>query len=212
MFTGIIEEIGKISAVNQISGGKRFCISAHTVLSDLTVNDSVAVSGVCLTVIYNDNDHFQVEAVGDTLTKTTLNQIRRGAEVNLERALRLNDRLGGHFVQGHVSGIGKVVHFTRIGENWSLKIDLPDQLLHYIIPEGSIAIDGISLTIAGIDEQTIRISVIPHTYRNTTMPSYQTGQAVNIETDFLGKYVEKFVRGASRNSKITEPWLKSLGY
>jgi len=212
MFSGIIEEIGQVNVVVPISGGKKFIIDAHKVTQDLKVSDSVAVSGVCLTAIEVSPDKFSAEAVGDTLFKSTLAGLKKGDSVNLERALRLNDRLGGHFVQGHVNGTGRVLRFKQVGENWDLEISLDPELMRYVISEGSIAVDGISLTVAQVRDRSIRISVIPYTYKSTAMLNYQPGNLVNIETDFLGKYVEKFVSPDKPDSKISRSWLKDLGY
>ena len=212
MFSGIVEEVGKVKSTIPISGGKKFTVGAQAVTQHLKVSDSVAVSGVCLTVVEVSAEKFSVEAVGDTLFKSTLADLKVGDSVNLERALRLNDRLGGHFVQGHVNGTGRVLRFKRLGENWDLQIRLESDLMRYVIPEGSIAVDGISLTVAEIRDNSIRISVIPHTYKSTTMLYYQRGGLVNIETDFLGKYIEKFVSHNKTVPKISESWLKDLGY
>jgi riboflavin synthase len=212
MFSGIIEEVGKVSAVTPIAGGKRFTITAHTITQEVKISDSIAVSGVCLTAVDVNSDKFIVEAVGDTLAKSTFAKLRKGDLVNLERSLRLSDRVGGHFVQGHINGTGQIVKFRPIGENWDLEVKLEPRLMRYVIPEGSIAIDGVSLTVADIGENNIRISVIPYTFKNTTMIYYRPGNLVNIETDFLGKYVEKFLSLKKPVSKISESWLKELGY
>ena len=148
MFTGIIEETGEIKKVLPIAGGKRINISASKILDDVSIDDSVCVNGVCLTVIKKEKDGFWIDAVGETLEKTTLLNFQSPLPVNLERSLRLNDRLGGHFVQGHVNGIGTILEIVKRGENYLLQIDVPENLEKYLINEGSIAIDGISLTIA----------------------------------------------------------------
>lgn len=214
MFTGIIEEIGKISSIKPIAGGMRIKISSGKILEDVSVNDSVCVNGVCLTAIKVENDGFWVDAVGTTLEKTTFSKIQLSAQVNLERSLKLNDRLGGHFVQGHTNGTGTILQIIKLGENYYLKIRVDENLEKYLIEEGSIAIDGVSLTIAELDGSNVGISLIPHTWQNTSVQFYKVGDKVNIETDVLAKYIEKLVRRNEDkdNINITENWLKELGY
>ena len=212
MFTGLIEETGKIAEIKPISGGKRLKISAKKILDDLKTDDSVAVNGVCLTVTKTDNNFFFADAVGATLLKTTLNGIQNGTIVNLERALRLSDRLGGHLVLGHVNGIASVTTIKRIGENYLLEVSLPADLVKYVIDEGSITLDGISLTIAGISEQKITISVIPHTFENTNLKYRKTGDKVNVETDVLARYMENLIAANDKKNIFTDSWFKKLGY
>jgi riboflavin synthase len=216
MFTGIIEEIGRTVKISSIPNGKKLEISASKILADLQVNHSVAVSGVCLTVINVKKKSFTVEAVGETLKKTTLARIRQNQPVNLERAIQMNDRLGGHLIQGHINGIGRIKKINKKGENWYLEIIIPKELSAYVIDEGSISIDGISLTIAYLENTNIGISIIPHTFKNTVISSYKTGQEVNIEVDFLAKYVEKFLNKQKyqKNGKMifTKEWFETLGY
>jgi len=164
-------------------------IAAELVPGDLKIDDSVAVSGVCLTVIAHSAGDFAVEAVQETLKKTTMGQLQRGDKVNLERALRADSRLGGHFVQGHVDGIARVREFVPQAGGKLLSLALPDALLPYVIPRGSIAVDGVSLTIAELQGHVPHIALIPHTLQKTTLGKLKPGDAVNIETDMLGKYV-----------------------
>lgn len=212
MFTGLIEEIGNIALVENIPGGKRIKIYASKILDDVKIDDSISVNGVCLTVTGLGKDHFFADAVGATLTKTTLNRLNKGSEVNLERALRLSDRLGGHLVQGHVNGTGKITGITKQGDNYFVDIELPAGLERYVISEGSIAVDGISLTVAGINGNKISLSIIPHTWKNTNLKTKQSGYEVNIEVDLIAKYVEKLAGGNKPENKITENWLKDIGY
>ncbi|PJA98186.1 MAG: riboflavin synthase [Ignavibacteriales bacterium CG_4_9_14_3_um_filter_30_11] len=193
MFTGIIEEIGNIKKIDSISGGFKIIISASKVLEDLKINNSIAVNGVCLTVISINNKNFNVEAVGETLKKTTLKEIRINQLVNLERAIKITDRLGGHLVQGHVNGVGKIIKVQKLGENYLLEVEIPINLIKYIIDEGSITIDGISLTIAKIVHNKIAISIIPHTWKNTNLSTRKIGAKVNIETDLIAKYIENLI-------------------
>ena len=193
MFTGIIEEIGNIHKINSISGGFKIIISASKVLEDLKINDSIAVNGVCLTVISVNNKNFKVEAVGETIKKTTLKEIRINQPVNLERAIKITDRLGGHLVQGHVNGVGKILKIQKLGENYLLEVEIPISIKKYIIDEGSITVDGISLTIAKIINNKIAISIIPHTWKNTNLNTRKIGANVNIETDLIAKYIENLI-------------------
>ena len=195
-------------------GGKQITIGADKILSDLEIDHSVSVSGICLTAVKILENGFVADAVGETLEKSTMNNIQVGQKVNLERAMRMGDRLGGHFVQGHVNGIGKVKQLNRRGENWYLLVQIPKELERYVIKEGSIAIDGVSLTIADLDGSDVGVSVIPHTYKNTLISEYRVTQNVNIETDFLAKYIEKFVHSYSQNdkSKISIEKIKEMGF
>jgi len=214
MFTGIIEEIGKIQETQPIAGGVSLKIEANKILEDISVNDSICIDGVCLTATKIDEDGFWVDAVGATLEKTTFAGVKSSTSVNLERSLRLNDRLGGHIVQGHVNGIGTITELKKIGENYLLKIYVPDELEKFLIKEGSIAINGISLTIADLIKNQVVISVIPHTWQKTTLQLKQVNHKVNVEIDILAKYVEKLLAKKSSEKKIdiSENWLKELGY
>jgi riboflavin synthase len=213
MFTGLIEEIGTISTITQISGGKRLRIEASKILDDLKVDDSVAINGVCLTAIKIDGTGFWAEAVGVTLDKTTLNKMYKGRLVNLERAVRLSDRLGGHMVQGHVNGIGTIAKIEKLGDNYSLEVSVPDKLTKYLIDEGSIAVDGISLTIATLINSKVGLSIIPHTWNNTNLIKMNIGDKVNIETDVIAKYIEKLItKNENSNDKFSDLWFKKNGY
>jgi len=214
MFTGLIEETGSIKQIIKIPGGYKFGIAGKKIFGDLKTDHSVSVCGVCLTVVKIENNVFFADAVGETLEKTTLVHARTGDEVNLERAMKVDDRFGGHLVQGHVGGIGTIKDVKKRGENWLLSVSVPADLEKYTIDEGSIAIDGISLTIAKKTRELIQISVIPHSYQNTIIRNYKTGTSVNIETDFFAKYVENFISAFQngKKSNITRDWLKQVGY
>ena len=214
MFTGIIEEIGKIEKIAPIAGGFTLKIKAEKILDDLVVNDSVCIDGVCLTVTKTDKNSFWADAVGATLEKTIFDKIKADTSVNLERSVSLNDRLGGHLVQGHVNGIGTISEIQKLGENYLLTISIPENLEKYFIKEGSIAINGISLTIADLHKNLISMSIIPHTWQNTNLKYKMINDKVNIEIDILAKYVEKLLTKESNTSdiNITESWLKELGY
>ena len=214
MFTGLIEEIGKIKEINSINGGIRINISASVIMSDLKIDDSIAVNGVCLTAVKVEQNNFVVEAVGETLNKTTFNELRENQIVNLERAIRLSDRLGGHLVQGHVNGIGRISNIKKLGENYFLEVEIPPRLSKYLIDEGSISIDGISLTIAKLIDNKVGISVIPHTWKNTNLNSRKIGEKINIETDVIAKYIEKLLLNKKQNDiePFTQKWFEEMGY
>lgn len=213
MFTGLIEEIGKVKSIQPIAGGQKINLSASKILDDLKVDDSVAVNGVCLTATKIETNSFWVDAVGETLTKTTVAKFKNGINVNLERAVRLNDRLGGHLVQGHVNGIGRITQIINRGENYFLEVEVPPSLNKYLIDEGSIAVDGISLTIAKLTENRAGISVIPHTWANTILNQKVVGDHVNIETDVIAKYVEKLISDKKNSDEtFTDEWFKNMGY
>ena len=213
MFTGIIEEIGKIAKTRPIAGGLSIKITSNKILNDVKVNDSICIDGVCLTVTNLNDSGFWVDAVGATLEKTTFINVGSSESVNLERSVRLNDRLGGHLVQGHVNGVGTISDIQKLGENYLLKIVVPENLEKYLINEGSIAVNGISLTIADLHKNIISISVIPHTWQNTNLKYKKINDKVNIEIDVLAKYVEKLLsRNNTSEKNITETWLKEIGY
>jgi len=189
-------------------------LHSDKIIEDVAVNDSVCIDGVCLTVTNKSKNTFLVDAVGATLEKTTFHNIRTDAYVNLERSVRLSDRLGGHLVQGHVNGIGSISEIKKLGENYLVKIIVPEDLEKYLIKEGSIAINGISLTIADLNRNEISISVIPHTWQNTNLKDKEVNDKVNVEIDILAKYVEKLLtrNHNSSDQNITESWLKEIGY
>lgn len=211
MFTGIIEEIGSIKNIAQNGPGKSFEIKAHKILEDLKIDQSVAVNGVCLTVVEVGKDTFFADAVAETLDKSTLAHLKKNEAVNLERALRLQDRLGGHLVQGHVDGVGIITTLKRETGGSTLLIRIPFELQQYSIAKGSIAIDGVSFTIAKKKENLITIAVIPHTMSHTIFQFRKTGDSVNIEVDFFAKYIEQFMSKAGE-TKISSEWLKQQGF
>jgi riboflavin synthase len=213
MFTGLIEEIGVLEKIEPITDGKRIKVSAVKIIEDIKVNDSIAVNGVCLTVIKIEKNSFWAEAVGETLKKTTMNKLIQNSKLNLERALRLSDRLGGHLVQGHVNGIGSIKKINRIGDNYYFEVRIPEHLEKYVIKEGSIAIDGISLTVANLQGDLAGLSIIPHTWQNTILQFSRVSEEVNIEVDILAKYVEKLlsIKGNDTNL-LSDSMLKNMGY
>jgi riboflavin synthase len=212
MFTGLIEESGTIENISKFGDGLRFKIKAGKVLEDTKVDDSISINGVCLTVVEKSKNYFTVEAVEETLKKTTLGNLKVGEKINLERSIKLSDRLGGHLVQGHVDGIGKIVGRKKLKSSVILNIEIPSQLAKYMIDRGSIAIDGISLTIVKTENNLMTLSIIPHTLELTTLSWKKEGDTVNIEVDLIAKYVEKLLDGESKENKITIEWLKKRGY
>lgn len=193
MFTGIIEELGRVAVMEGISGGYRLFINAAVVLEDLKIGDSIAVNGVCLTVVKLQNEAFALEAVGETLEKTSIGKLRVGDHLNLERSISGSGRFGGHFVQGHVNATGNITQWYPRGENWFLEVEIPRNLMRYIIPEGSIAIEGISLTVAAITDNRIDINIIPHTAKVTNLQFKHVGDPVNLEVDMIAKYIENLL-------------------
>ena len=193
MFTGLVKEIGTVKTVTQNTEGKEFIIHAPKLISEIQIDDSVATNGVCLTATEVKGENFKVQAVHMTLEKTNIGELRPGSKVNLELALRPMDRLGGHIVQGHVGGIGSFKHVVKRGKNYELTISFPNELRKYFIEEGSIAIDGISLTIARLSQQELTVSIIPHTWENTTLSQKNIGESINLEVDMMAKYLENFI-------------------
>ena len=190
MFTGIIEEVGRVEAVTPLAGGRRFRIGA-SFSGALDVDESVAVGGVCLTVVARDGEAFEATAIEETLSKTILGELAAGDGVNLERAVPLGGRLDGHLVQGHVDATGTVERVDALADSHVVWIRYPEAFAPYLIPRGSIAIDGVSLTVARLDEPpgTFAVALIPHTWAHTTAPRWTPGARVNLEFDLVGKYV-----------------------
>lgn len=212
MFTGLVEEIGIIRAATRQQGGVRFVISAERVPAGLEIGDSVAVSGVCLTVVEKAADRFEVDAVQETLQRSTLARWTEGTAVNLERALAVGGRVGGHFVQGHVDGIGRVQDLQTRPLGYWLTLQLSGENAALCVEKGSIAIDGVSLTIAEVKEEVISLAVIPHTAEHTTLRRRRTGDEVNVETDLLGKYVQHLLTGGKPASGLTMEKLSEWGF
>ena len=196
MFTGIVEELGTIRAVRRGAASAVLSIGAAEVLSDLKIGDSVAVNGVCLTVTSLDDGGFTADVMHETLNRSSLGALIPGSRVNLERAMPANGRFGGHIVSGHIDGTGKVASVRPDDNALWYTIYAAPELLRYIVEKGSITIDGISLTVAAVDEVSFSVSLIPHTAAVTTLGKKRAGDTVNLETDIIGKYVEKLLRPA----------------
>lgn len=195
MFTGLIEDLGAIRSTRATRTGRTFEIASRWPAAELTIGESIAVDGACLTVTTATGDAFTVEASQETLNRTTLGALKTGDRVHLERALRLADRLGGHLVLGHVDGVGKLVTRREVGEALSLQFEAPAAVMDFIIEKGSITIDGVSLTVNGHQQQRFDVTIIPHTTAVTKLAAYRPGARVNLEADVVGKYVKKFVTG-----------------
>lgn len=208
MFTGIIEEIGKVLSITE----KKAVIECKMVLENTKIGDSIAVNGTCLTVTEIGNFSFSADVSPETFMVTALHELKSGSFVNLERAMPADGRFGGHIVSGHVDGIGKVGNVTPNNGFFDLSIELNPKDARYVVKKGSIAVNGVSLTVADISGNAIKIAVIPHTFRNTALRNLQTGNYVNIEVDILAKYVEKFLSTSDNKSRIDIDFLKRNGF
>ncbi len=197
LFTGLIEEVGVVQSVLMGTKSAKIVVGAKNILGDVKLGDSICTNGVCLTVTDYTHNSFAVDVMAETMRKSNLKNIVSGSNVNLERALRLSDRLGGHIVSGHIDGTGTIVSFDKEDNAIWVTIQPPEELLKYIINKGSIAIDGISLTVAYIDNRIFKVSVIPHTKDVTTLLNKSPGDEVNLECDMLGKYIEKLLNHTS---------------
>lgn len=193
MFTGLIEEIGTVEQMRRAAKSGVLAIQANRVLSGIRVGDSISVNGVCLTVIQFSRSAFSVDVMPETMRRSNLNSLQRGSRVNLERALKLGDRLGGHIVSGHIDGIGRVSALEEEDNATWVTIQAPPAIMKYIVEKGSIAVDGTSLTVAAAGEQSFRVSIIPLTQAATTLLSRRPGDEVNLECDMVAKYIERFM-------------------
>ena len=197
MFTGLIEAVGEVAELKPTPAGSRVRIDA-ALAAECTAGDSVAVNGVCLTVVAADNTGFHADVSPETMRVTTLGTIRRGTLVNLERPLRADSRLGGHFVQGHVDGMATVDEIRQEGDSYWLTVKFPPELATLIVRKGSVAVNGISLTVAGVDDRHFDVQVIPFTWTHTNLHASKSGDLVNLECDILGKYVARSIEVAAR--------------
>ena len=214
MFTGIIEELGKIAAFEKRGDGARIKISARTVTEDSHEGDSIAVNGVCLTALDIKPDSFAADVSAETLAKSTLGNLATGSKVNLERAVTPSTRLGGHIVQGHVDARGKFASAAQSGDFWTIRISFPAEIGQYLVYKGSISVEGISLTIAALTDDYFEIAVIPKTWELTNLSSLKTGDAVNLEADVIAKYVERILlyRKEEKAESVTMEKLEKLGF
>jgi riboflavin synthase len=216
MFTGIVKDVGAIGSIAPQGGGLRLRVNytSFDEFGDLSIDESVSVNGACQTVVALGKGWFEVDTVSETLKKTTFNSFRPGTKVNLERAVRPIDRLGGHFVLGHVDCVGKVTGIEESGQSRTISISFPAEFDPWIVPVGSIAIDGVSLTVAHTESSILSVAIIPYTFGHTTIADLRKGSEVNLEFDILGKYVAKqqsTVKNAA-GSRISESWLGEQGF
>ncbi len=215
MFTGIVEEMGAVTAMERTLAGTRMVILASTVMGDLKIGDSVSVNGACLTVVTTSDRDFAVEISPETLSVTTLGHLTAGAPVNLERAMKLNERIGGHLVAGHVDGVGTIRSRHQEGNAIFFTVEAPQEVLRYCVVKGSITVDGISLTINDVNDHGFTVAVIPHTAKVTTLGLKQVNDTVNLESDLIGKYVERLLQERSQLPKssivIDKEYLQKRG-
>lgn len=213
MFTGIIEEVGNISSLNISGTSGSIKVNAFAVLQNTKLGDSIAVNGVCLTVTHLENNSFTADVMAETFRRTNLGQLSNGSPVNLERAMAGNGRFGGHIVSGHIDGTGTISKIQKESNATWYYINAPQQILNLVVEKGSIAIDGISLTVAYVDKSTFAVSIIPHTSSQTILSTRKVGDIVNLENDIIGKYVQKLMgiqnnNQSQKDSKILE-WLSN---
>lgn len=206
MFTGLIEDLGRVIDISVSSKGAKLVV--ETKLSDIKIGDSVSVNGACLTVTEIRGNKYSFDVSPETLKRTNLGLLRRGDYVNLERALKIGDRLGGHIVQGHVDFTSKIKALKFLGKHYELVIEIPNDWISYIVEKGSIAIDGISLTVNYMQNNSVYINIIPHTYEKTNLRFRRNGDLVNVETDIIGKYVINYISAYRKKEDILEGFLK----
>jgi riboflavin synthase len=218
MFTGLIQETGEIASTERITGQNRgsitrITIKADRIPSELKTGDSVAVSGVCLTALDIGEHQFSADLAEETLKRTSLQRLKAGSIANLELPAKAQDRMGGHVVQGHVDGVGSILSLQKIKfrDDWRLVVELPAELPRYVVPQGSITVEGISLTVAAIEGSHVEIAVIPHTWHSTNLRALRDGDPVNIEVDVLAKYAEKMAHGRTQG-KLTAAELIKQGF
>ncbi|APF27583.1 riboflavin synthase [Clostridium botulinum] len=216
MFTGIVEEVGKISKIEEGKDFLHITIEGSKVLNPLNLGDSVAVNGVCLTVTNFNNSSFTADVMAETLKKSSLKTLSKGSLVNLERAVTLNKPLGGHIVSGHIDGTGEIINIKKEGIATLLEVKTKETLLKYMVPKGSVALDGVSLTLVDIKEKSFAVSLIPHTKEETILMNKNIGDIINIECDVLGKYIYKFMHlkkeEEALKSNISLDFLSKTGF
>ena len=216
MFTGLVEELGRVKTITRTSQSVRLTINAVKVLQDVKIGDSIAVNGTCLTVVAYSDNSFTADVMPETVNHTVLASLQAGYQVNLERCLRVGDRLGGHIVSGHVDGVGTIISKEKKDIAIIVRISTKANILRYIVPKGSIAIDGTSLTVIEIGTDYFTVSLIPHTANLTTVGLKSLGEAVNIEIDIIGKYVERLLNlpttQPSKSSHVTTDFLRNNGF
>ncbi|MEW6207618.1 MAG: riboflavin synthase [Acidobacteriota bacterium] len=213
MFTGLIQETGRVRRIDRRADGAFLSVEARIVLEGTRAGDSISINGVDLTVVNRSADWFEADVSLETLSRSTLGLLRAGSRVNLERALAVGERLGGHMVQGHIDGTGELVSIAQEGNAYRMRFRFPPELGRYIAMKGSIAVDGISLTVAALGRDWFEVAVIPHTWRETTLNELKRGSRVNLEVDVLAKYVERLMmKDDSKESRLTAEYLTEMGY
>lgn len=214
MFTGIIEEVGKVSKIHKQGEFAVLTITGKRIFDDMKLGDSIAVNGVCLTVTEFGSNHFSADVMSETLKRTSLGDLQPNSPVNLERAMAANGRFGGHIVSGHIDGTGEISEITPAHNSTWYRIKTSPKLLRYIIEKGSITIDGISLTVVDVDQESFRVSIIPHTLAETNLGTKKIGSIVNLENDIIGKYVEQLLSkgGEQPTSTISREFLAKAGF
>jgi len=206
MFTGLVEDVGKVKSINLSSKGAK--LTVETKLDDVRIGDSVSVNGACLTVVEVKGSAFTFDVSPETLKRTNLGGLKTGDYVNLERALKLGDRLGGHIVQGHVDFTAPIISLNFLGEHYELVVEIPEDWKLYVVEKGSIALDGISLTVNYVKENKVYINVIPHTYKSTNLQFKKVGDLLNVEVDILGKYVVNYMKNLKRKEGLFKEFLE----
>lgn len=212
MFTGIIEEMGTVKSISKGSKESTLCISCKKVLEDVNIGDSIAVNGICLTVVTYTDSSFACDVMNETFSRSSLMKIRTGSPVNLERAMSAQGRFGGHMVSGHIDGTGKIASIKNDGNAVWFEIKASAGIIDGIVEKGSIAIDGISLTVAKMSASSFSVSIIPHTLKETVLGVRKVGDEVNLETDIIGKYIKKFCEINEDNGSITKEFLLQNGF
>lgn len=212
MFTGIIEEIGTVRHIRTGADNCVLTVHADTILSDMHIGDSIAVNGTCLTVCGFDQNSFSADVMPETMRRTNLGRLKSGSPVNLERAMSANGRFGGHIVSGHIDGTGTIQSFRKEQNAIWINISAKPEIMHYIIEKGSVAIDGVSLTVAKLSAQDFSVSVIPHTREETILLRKKTGETVNLECDIIAKYIEKLCHIQKSSGGISENFLAAHGF
>lgn len=213
MFTGIVEELGEVSAMARGRDSMVLTIKAKTIMSDLKLGDSVSTNGVCLTVTEKGSDYYKADVMHETMNRSSLGKLKPGSHVNLERAMSAEGRFGGHIVSGHIDGTGSITSIKKDDNAVWYTIAAPENIMRYIIEKGSIAIDGISLTVAKVTDKDFSVSIIPHTIKETTLGEKKIGDIVNLENDLIGKYVEKLITISPKKSgNIDKEFLLRNGY
>jgi len=214
MFTGLIEEVGRVERIKEDGGKRRLTISASRLPSELKIGDSISVSGTCLTAVEVHSQSFAADLAAETWARTSFSRIRQGALVNLELPMRADGRFGGHLVQGHVDGTGKFLGLEPIpsGNDFWLRLEITQDLERYVVHKGSLSVEGISLTVAKLEGNMVTIAIIPHTIEMTNLKSLQPGDPLNLEVDLVAKYVEKMVRGEEASAELTVERLMAEGF